>query len=143
MRSTSGTGRHVTNQRGKVGNGAIVRRPPEGVHVLTQQVDLAHALFRQAHDFGNDIIQRTTDFFATRVGDDAETAVLAAALHDRHKGCRAFGTRWWEAVEFLDLREADIDNAAPVIADPIDHHRQAVQGLGAEDDVDTGRTPGQ
>src|SRR5256886_8734769 len=56
----------------------------------------------------SDLIEGAAHFLAARVRHDAETAVLAAALHDGHEGPRAFGPRRRQAIEFFDLREAHI-----------------------------------
>jgi hypothetical protein len=70
------------------------------------------------------------DLLAARVGHDAEGAVLAAALHHRDEGRRAVDAGLGQAVELLDLREADVDDATAPAATLVDHLRQAVQGLG-------------
>jgi hypothetical protein len=79
------------------------------------------------------------DLLAAGVGHDTEGAVLAAALHHRDEGGRAVDAGLGQAVELLDLREADVDDATAPAGALVDHLRQPVQGLRAEDEVDVGR----
>ena len=75
--------RHLSDkaqQLGKVDNLALVVFAPIGVHVLAQQVDLAHALGGELSDFGNHIVKGAADFLATGVGHDAEGAVFGGSL---------------------------------------------------------------
>src|SRR5690606_10962699 len=123
--------------QGCEGDGAPVEGlAPIGVDVLSEEVDLAYALGGEAHDFRHDVVERPADLLATRVRNDAERAVLAAASHDRNKGSRSFGTRFRQAVEFFNLREGDVDNRAAAGDDFLQHIGQAVQGLRPEYEVD-------
>src|SRR3546814_7457780 len=79
------------------------------VDVLAEQVDLAHALRGELGDFHQHVLERPADFLAAGVGHHAERAVLRAALHDRDEGTRALGAQFGQAVELLDLGEADVD----------------------------------
>ncbi len=131
-------GGDIGDQGGHVDNVTFMAQAPVGVDVLAQQVDLAHALVGQVYGFGQDIVQRTADFLATRVRYDTKRAVLAAAFLDSEKGLGFgdFGLR--QAVEFLDFGKADIHNGA-ALAGGIQHFRQPVQGLRAKYHVNIGR----
>ncbi len=74
-------GGHVVDQQGEVRFAAVMHGPEIGIHVLAQQVDLAHALPRQPGAFGHHVIQRAADFLAAGVRHHAERAVLAATFH--------------------------------------------------------------
>src|SRR5690606_3032186 len=65
--------------------------------------------------------------------------VLGAAFHDRNECGRAFGAWFGQAVELLDLGEADVDLRLSARAAGGDQLGQAVQGLRAEDEVDMRR----
>src|SRR5690606_36374344 len=110
-----------------------------GIDVLAEQVDLAYSLLGEPGHFDEDVLERTRDLLATGVGHDAEAAVLAAAFHDRDEGRRGVDARRRQAVELLDLGEADVDLGAAAAAPLADELRQPVQGLRAEDHVDIGR----
>src|SRR5690606_25604621 len=75
------------------------------------------------------------DLGAAGVGHHAETAVLRAAFHDRHERRGAFGARLGQAVELLDLGEADVHLRPPLLAAGADQLRQPVQGLWPEHQV--------
>jgi len=62
-------------------------------------------------------------------GHDAEAAVLAAAFHDRDESRGALDARRRQVIEFLDLREADVDLRPAAPAAPLEQLRQPVQGL--------------
>jgi hypothetical protein len=115
------------------------RRDTIGVDVLAEQVDLAHALRGKVGDFDQHVLERTADLLAAGIGHHAERAVLAAAFHDRDEGARALGARLGQAIELLDLGEADVDLRQAGRALGLDELGQAVQGLRAEDQVDVGR----
>jgi hypothetical protein len=68
-------------------------------------------LLGEAGHLGDDVVEGPADLLAAGVGHDAEGAVLGAALHDRDEGGRAVGAGLGQAVELLDLREADVDDA--------------------------------
>lgn len=87
-------------QIGKAAGSAVVVLAAPGVHVLAQQVDFTHTLRRQLGDFKQDIVARAADFFSAGVGHHAVGAVFIAAFHNRDKGGRAFGARFWQAIEF-------------------------------------------
>ena len=103
-------GRDVADQQREVGDVAVVHLAAVGVDVLAEQVDLAHALFCELYNLGYHVVERPADFLAARVGDDTETAVLAAALHHGDERGRALGARLREPVELLDLGEGHIDH---------------------------------
>jgi hypothetical protein len=119
----------------------VVIQPAIGVHVLPEQVDLAHAAFRQVDDFGDDVIQRPGHFLAAGVGHDAKCAVFAAAFHHRDEGAGPLDFRLRQVVELLDLRKADIHDERAARPALIHHVGQAVQGLRAEYQVDVGCAP--
>ncbi|MNP28625.1 hypothetical protein D3C76_1216000 [compost metagenome] len=91
------------------------------------------------NDLGNHVVERPADFFAAGVGHHAERAVLAAAFHHRHVSARAVDARLGQMVELFDFRERDVDLRQLADARGVDHFRQAVQGLRAEDNVDVRR----
>ncbi|MCW0417490.1 hypothetical protein NB689_003244 [Xanthomonas sacchari] len=117
-----------------VGVGAAV-----GVDVLAEQVDLAHALRGELCHFHQHVLERAADLLAAGVGHHAERAVFGAAFHDRHEGRGAFGARLRQAVELLDLGEADVHLRLARFAARADQLRQPVQGLRAEHQVHVGR----
>src|SRR5690606_2630778 len=127
------------DQQAQVGNLAVAIRAAVGVDVLAEQVDLAHALRGQLRAFDQHVLEWAADLGAAGVGHHAERAVLGAAFHDRHERRRAFGTRLGQAVELLDLREADVHLWPVLLAAGADQLRQAVQGLRAEHQVHVGR----
>ncbi len=73
------------NEFGQVDSIAVVRLTLVCIDVLAQQVDLAHILAGEVGNLGDDIVQRTTDFFATGIGYDTERTIFAAAFHDRYE----------------------------------------------------------
>src|SRR5208283_1846935 len=89
--------------------------------------------------FVQHLVERAVDFLSARIRHDAEGAVLAAALHDRHEGRRAGGARLRQPVEFLDFREADVDLRAARSPQIVEHGGQAVQGLRSKHQIDEGR----
>jgi hypothetical protein len=131
------------DQGGQVGHvpavAIAVDRAAVGVDVLAQQVDLAHALRRELGAFEQHVVEGPRHFLAAGVGHHAERAVLAAALDDRDIGARALGARFGQAVELLDLGEADVHLRAAAVAAGVDHAGQAVQGLRTEHQVHVGR----
>ena len=131
-------GGHVMQQQREIGDLAVVHQAAVGVDVLPQQHDLADTLLRQQCQLGDDIIQRAADLLAAGIGHDAEGAVLAAALHDRHERLRPLGAWLRQGIEFLDLGEGNVDGGLLLPAHPVQQLRQAVQGLRAEHEVDIG-----
>ena len=127
------------DQQAQVRDFAVAVGPAIGVDVLAQQVDLAHALGGELRHFHQHVLERPADLGAAGVGHHAERAVLGAAFHDRHEGGRAFGAGFGQAVELLDLGEADVDLRPVLLAAGADQLRQAVQGLRAEHQVHVGR----
>src|SRR5690606_30028458 len=57
------------------------------------------------------------------------------ALHDRHERAGTLGPRLWQAVELLDLREADVHLRPACLAPRTHQLGQAVQGLRPEHQV--------
>ena len=130
----------MLEQRREVGDAAAIGRAAAvRVDVLPEQRHLHHALEREVGDLGQHVVERPRHLLAARVGHDAERAVLAAALHDRHERRGAVDTGRRQVVELLDLRERDVDLRAAARAPRADQRGQAVQGLRAEHDVDVGR----
>ena len=126
-------------QLGEINDFVQVVTPTKGIHVLPEQVDLFDTAVRQTRNFSDHIVDRPRDLLAAGVGHHAKRAVLAAALHDRHKRSRALDTGLRQAIKFLDLGEADIDDNGLSPATIIDHLRQSVQGLRTKDQIDIGR----
>ena len=135
----AGNACHQVQQLGKIHDLAEVVGTPVGVHVLPEQVDLAYALAGEVCHFCDDIVDGPRHFFAAGVRHDAERTVLAAALHDRDKGGGPFNTGLWQAIEFFDFREADIDHQGPTGTALLHHRGQPVQGLRPENEVDIRR----
>src|SRR5258708_23158244 len=127
------------NQRRQIRKRAVRHRPGIGIHVLAEQRYLAHALLAQAFHFLKHLLEGTADFFAARIGDDAEATVLAAAFHDRNEcgGARRAGRR--QSVEFFDFRKTDVDLRPAGFLQSPEHGRQAAPGLGAEHQIDERR----
>ena len=73
--------RDHSDQLGQIGHAPVMRRAAIAVDVLPQKRHFAHAVFGQVHDFGDNTVERTTDFFAPGVGHHAEGAVFAATFH--------------------------------------------------------------
>ena len=109
------------------------------VHVLAEQGHLLHAQERQLRHFREHIFERARNFLAAGIGDDAEAAILATALHDGYKGRHALDSRRRQAVELLDLRKRNIDLRPAGAAARCNQLGQAVQGLRAEYHVDIRR----
>ncbi len=118
---------------------AVRRFATVAIDVLPEQGDFFHAFLGEGGDFHQHVDQRTADFLATGIGHHAEGAVLAAAFHHRNEGAGAVDARFGQAVELLDLGEADVHLSCLGGACGVDHLRQTVQGLRAEDHVDIGR----
>jgi hypothetical protein len=105
---------------------AVRHQSPVGINILSEQIDFANALFRQNRDFGDHIVERTADFLASCIRDDAKRAIFAAAFHHRYEGFRTFGTRFRQGVEFFDFGKADIDDALMLTTGFVKQLRQAV-----------------
>src|SRR6516162_8014408 len=131
--------RNVMNERSEVDPLAIGHRAAVSVDVLAKERHLGDALAGELTHLAQNGVEGTAYFLATGVRDDAEAAVLAAAFHDRNVGARAFGTRWRQMIELLDLGEADIDHGATVKEQLLDHVLQPVQCLRAEYQIDERR----
>ena len=113
-------------------------RAAVGVDVLPQQRDLLHAVIGEIGHFGQHIVERARDFFTARVRHDTETAVLAAAFHDRDKGTGACHSRCRQVIELLDLGKRDVDLRTSGAPACIDQLRQPMQRLRTEHHVDIG-----
>src|SRR2546429_2170298 len=134
--------RDMVDERGEIHPRAVGHRSAVGIDVLTEECDLGDALGRELPHLLEHRIEGAAHFLAARVRHDAETAVLAAAFHDGHEGPRALGPRCRQAIEFLDLREAHIDDRLTRAAQLIEHLRQAVQGLRTKHQVHERRALG-
>ena len=131
---------HVFQQHRKVGDlVGIGHAAAVGVHVLAQQRHFLDALVGQVGHFDQHVVERARDFFAARVGHDAEAAVFATAFHDRDECRGAFDARRRHVVELFDLGKADVDLRAAFVAAALDEVGQAVQGLRSEHHVDIRR----
>ena len=131
----AGNQRGVFDQQRQIRLIAIVGRAPVSIDVLAQQGNFAHSLRRQRRDFSQNRDQWPADLFATGIGHHAERAIFAASFHDRDEGGWAFGARFWQPVEFFDLRERNVDHRRLTCPDGVEHLRQPVQGLRTEHQV--------
>ena len=116
-------------------------RPAIRVHVLPEQRDFHDALVGEVGHLGQHVVERPRDLLAARVGHDAETAVLAAPLHDRHERGGALDPRRRQVIELLDGGKRDVDLRRSRRAPRADQRRQPVQRLRAEHDVDVRGAP--
>ena len=130
---------HQMQQLREINDFVEVVTPTKGVHVLPEQVDLFDTTVCETRNFSDDIIDRPRDLLAAGIGHHAKRAVLAAALHDRHKRSGALDTRLGQAIKFLDLGKADIDDNGLSAAAIINHLRESVQSLRTKDQIDIGR----
>ncbi|EEP67940.1 hypothetical protein GCWU000324_02191 [Kingella oralis ATCC 51147] len=129
---------HDAQQGGEVADATVVHFAAIGVDVLPQQVDFFHALLRQAGDFGEYVVQWAREFFAARVGHDAEGAVFGTAFHNGNKRAAAVHAGGGQVVEFFDFGEGDVYLREAGGFFIHNHFGQAVQGLRAEDDIHIG-----
>ena len=128
--------RNVINQSTQICNLAVVHGPAICVDVLTEQVDLSHALSRETGALGNHVIEGPVDLFTAGIRHYAKTAVLAATFHDRNECRWAFRTRFGQAVELFDLGKRDINDGCVSLASLFDEFGQTMQRLRPEHDVD-------
>ena len=108
---------------------------------MAQQRDFFHTLFRQTSDLDENVLKTARHFCATGVGNDAVAAIFAASFHDRYVGDRRFHAGRRKIVEFLDFGKTDVDLCLARFFEGVDHFRQTVQRLGAENEIDVGCTP--
>src|SRR4029077_2577305 len=122
---------------------SVGNRTPPGVHVLAQERYFANTLARERRNLGDHVGEGTRHFLTARVGHDAEAAVLAAALHDRHVSASArlstYFARRRQAVELLDERKADVDLRPARGAATLEKLQQPAERLRAEYHVDVRR----
>ena len=121
------------------------------VDILSEQRHLAHAAFGEFVNLGDDIVKRAAELGAARVRDHAESAVFAAALHDRDERLDPVGARRRQAVKLFNLRKTHIHFARRFFLflrgffargeNAVQHRRQAVQGLRPENHVHIRRAP--
>ena len=71
----------VFDQRRKIRRFAV-HRAAIRIHVLAQQRDFADALVGQIRDLRQHVVERSGNFFAACVRDDAKRTILAAPFHD-------------------------------------------------------------
>ena len=116
-------GGNQAQQVGKGAGGAVVVFTAPGVNVLTEQVDFTHALSGKLGDLKQDVVRRTADLFTTGIRHHTVRAVFITPFHDGDKRGRAFRTRFRQAVELLDFREADVHHRAAVATNGVDHFR--------------------
>jgi hypothetical protein len=110
-----------------------------GIDVLAEQGHFLDALFCQAGDFGQHVIEGARDLITTGVGNDAEGTEFAATLHDRDESGRARDGRRRQIVELLDFGKGNVDLRLAQASPLGDQLRQAMQGLRSEDHVHVGR----
>ncbi len=107
-----------------------------GVHVLPEKGDLPHTGFCERPDLRQNVGEGPVRLLPPGIGNDAKTAVLAAALHDRHEGARTRPTRGGKGIEFLNGGKANV-HLRPSRSLPFAQEgRQALQGLGSEHHID-------
>ena len=123
------------DQYRKIGFATVEGGAAVGVDVLAEQVHLAHALGGELGHFHQDVVEGAADFLAAGIGHHAVRAVLRAAFHDGDERSGPFGAGLGQAVEFLDLGEADVHLRLAGAAAGVDQLRQTVQGLRTEDEV--------
>ena len=138
MRSRPSISARCSTSVGQIGDLAVARAAAVRVDVLPEQRDLPDTLVDQVGDLGQHVVERPRHFLAAGVGNDAERAVLAAALHDRHECRDPVDPGRRQMVELLDLGKADVDLRLAGRAPARDQLGQAVQRLRAEDHVDVG-----
>ncbi len=131
----------ITDEQRQVGDLSRVHSPLVGIDVLAEQRHLARALFRQAGHLGEHVVKGPGEFLATRVRHDAIGAVLRAALHDGDEGAHAIDTRFWQTVEFLDLRKGNVHGGTAAGAPSFQQFGQPLQGLRAEHHIHERRAP--
>src|SRR5581483_6981339 len=113
-------------------------------HDLPEERDLLHAARYEFAAFGDDVGNRATPFLATRVGHDAEGAILVAALHDAHERghgfLRAAVQQMFANRRFAPLLRRDVHNlVAPSGHEVVEIFRRAMKFLRADDEVDVGQ----
>jgi hypothetical protein len=127
--------RDEVDQRGEVGGAAAVHDAAIGVHVLAEQVDLAHAELGEPVRLRDHVVEWAADLFTARVRHHAVRAVLAAAFHHRQESRAARALRFGNLVELLDLGERDVDDVGHARTHLGDHRGQPVERLGAEHEI--------
>eukprot|EP01136_Pigoraptor_vietnamica_P011775 Opistho-1_new@51011 len=107
-----------------------------GVHVLTQQRDLLHALFHQPPRLGQQPLGGAAHLGPARIGHHAEGAELVAAFLHRQKGRRpAQSLALGQVVELVLDRKLCIDRL-PARQQPAVHLGQAVVALRPHHQID-------
>ena len=74
---------------------------------VTHYDHLVSCTTRGGH-FRNQIVERTADLFATRIGHQTETAIFAAAFHDGDERGYTVGARLRQPIEFFDFCTDDL-----------------------------------
>jgi len=133
--------RDVLKQQSKIGNLACIAHfPAVGIHVLPKQIDFSHALVGKIGNFSQHIFKRAGNFFTARVGNHAETTILAAAFHNGHK-CSSTGVfGQGQIVELLDFGKRNVHLRSVCIPALLDQLWQSVQGLRTKHHIDIRRT---
>ena len=94
----------MLDQQREVGGIAVIEHAVIAVDVLTQQRDFPDPLCSEHAHFREHLLKRTADFLTTGIGHHTETAVLAAAFHDRDKRrCRVTLLGHRQFIEFFIL----------------------------------------
>mmetsp|Transcript_23809 Transcript_23809/g.42930 ORF Transcript_23809/g.42930 Transcript_23809/m.42930 type:complete len:289 (+) Transcript_23809:4260-5126(+) len=121
--------------------GPVRTRPVIGIHVLTQQSDLAHAPFHQITGLIQDAGRRTANFGAARIGNHAEgTELVTAFLHSQKRGWGAprLGPAF-QLFKLVFLGEVGVEGLLPGPGLGL-HLGQAVIALRANHHIDGGLT---
>jgi len=100
---------HVFEKERKVRLIAGRRPSAVGIHVLSEKRHFLHALVSKLSDFNENVDQRTRNFFASRIGNDAVSAVLGASFHNRNEGRGSARMRSGQRIKLFDFREAHVD----------------------------------
>ena len=103
---------HIPEQGGKIDGLTLMIDGVVCIDILSKQRDLSHALFRQFVDFSNHAVKWPAVLLTPGVRHHAETAILAAAFHDRDVGAWTFDLSGRQTVEFFDFRKRNVNALA-------------------------------
>ena len=144
-----GIGRGEAHPLDAVHGGDLAQEPAEGrrsvavgVDCLPEEGDLPEALLREVAHTAQDLGRFEAALAAAHVGDDAEGAELVAAADDGHPGVGGASVRGRvDADVVLGAAQAGVEEG--LVGALGQQVRQPRVGVGAGDQVDPGRPPGQ